>query len=68
MTDRSQQVPKTPEHPEIAATDRVSTQGEGLLSSDLANAAGTCFASDPGPDPTFDPDPFPESSMTDYPL
>ena len=34
-------------------------QGDGLRLSELTESMGVCAFTDPGPDPTYDPDPIP---------
>jgi hypothetical protein len=42
-----------------------STAHDELRLSDLTSVVGTCFASDPGPDPTYDPDEIPPDMAAD---
>lgn len=45
-----------------AAFDSINawSQESDLFLSDLTDVVGTCCASDPGPDPFYDPDPIPD--------
>lgn len=46
--------------------DPKTTTNERLLLQDLAQTMASCFAYDPGPDPTWDPGEFPEGKVTRY--